>query len=74
MPGKSNKFPKPAVNGRGRRWASIPETAAYIGCTDRGIRLMITDGRIVAYRGFGERMIRIDLNEVDAALAGDTQK
>ena len=29
---------------------------------------MIEDGRITAYTGFGNRQLRIDLNQVDAAL------
>ncbi|MEP9391157.1 excisionase family DNA-binding protein [Gordonia sp. VNK1] len=50
-----------------KRWASIQQTADYIGVTDRTIRQMIADGRICGYRN-GRRVIRIDLNEVDASM------
>jgi excisionase family DNA binding protein len=51
-----------------RRWASLTETANYLGVSLRTVRTMITDGRLTAYRGLGKRVIRIDLNEVDAAM------
>jgi len=35
--------------------------------TDRTIRQMIADGRINGYRS-GSRLVRVDLNEVDAAM------
>ncbi|HCS59068.1 MAG TPA: DNA-binding protein [Gordonia polyisoprenivorans] len=50
-----------------RRWASINATAEYLGVTDRTIRQMIADGRIRGYRN-GRKMIRLDLNEIDAAM------
>ncbi|ETB31467.1 excisionase family DNA-binding protein [Mycobacterium avium] len=50
-----------------RRWAGIPETAEYLGVSDRTIRQMIADGRLTGYRN-GARLIRLDLNEVDAAM------
>jgi excisionase family DNA binding protein len=50
-----------------RRWASIQESAEYLGVTDRTIRQMIADGRLRGYRS-GGRLIRLDLNEVDAAM------
>jgi excisionase family DNA binding protein len=49
------------------RWATINATADYIGVTERTVRQMIRDGRLVGYR-IGARFIRLDLNEVDAAL------
>ena len=54
------------ING-GRRWASVVEAASYLGVTTRTIRQMTADGRITAYRA-GSRLVRIDLNEIDAAL------
>jgi excisionase family DNA binding protein len=51
-----------------RRWASIAETAAYLNITTRTVRQMMADGRIRAYRGMGHRLLRIDLNEIDAAM------
>ncbi|GAC86097.1 putative phage excisionase [Gordonia paraffinivorans NBRC 108238] len=50
-----------------RRWASLQEVAEYLGVTDRTIRQMIADGRLRGYRN-GRKLIRIDLNEVDAAM------
>jgi excisionase family DNA binding protein len=50
-----------------RRWASINESAAYLDVTTRTIRVMIADGRLRAYRS-GRRIVRLDLNEVDAAM------
>jgi excisionase family DNA binding protein len=52
---------------RGRRYAKLAEAAAYLGVTDRTIRQMIADGRLTGYRS-GTRLIRVDLNEVDAAM------
>lgn len=49
------------------RWASIQATAEYLAVTDRTVRAMIADGRIRGYRN-GNRLIRLDLNEVDAAM------
>lgn len=50
-----------------RRWATINTTAEHLGVTDRTIRQMIADGRIRGYRN-GRKVIRLDLNEVDAAM------
>ncbi|SON62274.1 hypothetical protein MSIMFI_03799 [Mycobacterium simulans] len=50
-----------------RRYAKLAEAAEYLGVTDRTIRQMIADGRIVGYRS-GNRLVRVDLNEVDAAM------
>lgn len=50
-----------------RRYAKLAEAAEYLGVTDRTIRQMIADGRLTGYRN-GPRLIRVDLNEVDAAM------
>jgi len=50
-----------------RRYAKLKEAATYIGVTERTIRQMIADGRICRYRS-GSRLVRIDLNELDAAM------
>lgn len=52
---------------RGRRYGKISEAAEYLGVTDRTIRQMIADGRLTGYRS-GTRLVRIDLDEVDAAM------
>ena len=56
-----------SVNGNGRRYAKLSEAADYIGVTDRTIRQMIADGRLTGYRS-GSRLVRVDLNELDAAM------
>jgi excisionase family DNA binding protein len=50
-----------------RRYAKLAEAAEYLGVTDRTIRAMIADGRLRGYRN-GGRLVRVDLNEVDAAM------
>ena len=54
----------PAVVGR--RYASIKQTAEYLGIGERTVRDKIAAGLLVAYRNGG--IIRLDLNEVDAAM------
>lgn len=43
------------------------QAAEVLGVTDRTIRKMIADGRLPAYR-LGPRVIRLRLDEVEAAL------
>lgn len=50
-----------------RRYVSQAEAAEYLGVTTRTIRAMISDGRLKGYRS-GNRLVRVDLNEVDAAM------
>jgi excisionase family DNA binding protein len=71
MPGKSNKYRKPAVNSGGRRYAKVREAAAYIGVTERTVHTMLDDGRLTRFR-LGPRVLRIDLNEVDAVMGRET--
>ena len=54
-------------NRAGRRYASQAEAAEYLGVTPRTVRQMIADGRLTGYRS-GTRLVRVDLNEVDAAM------
>jgi excisionase family DNA binding protein len=53
----------------GCRWATTKETAEYLGVTTRTLALMVADGRLRKYY-LGSRIIRFDLNQVDAALIG----
>jgi excisionase family DNA binding protein len=46
---------------------SIPDTAAYLGLTDRTIREMIATNRLRAYK-IGGKTIRLRRDEVDAML------
>jgi len=50
-----------------RRYVKLAEAAKYLGVTDRTIRQMIADGRLTGYRN-GARLVRVDLNELDAAM------
>ncbi|UCZ90467.1 excisionase family DNA-binding protein [Gordonia sp. WA4-43] len=49
-----------------RQWATIKNTADYLGVTDRTVRQMIADGRLRGYRN--GKFVRLDLNEVDASM------
>lgn len=65
---RARKHPAEAQKAAGsRRWASIQQTAEYIGVTTRTVRQMIADSRLTGYRN-GKRLVRVDLNEVDAAM------
>jgi excisionase family DNA binding protein len=50
-----------------RRYVKPSEAAEYLGVTTRTIRQMIADGRLTGYRS-GARLVRIDLNQLDAAM------
>jgi excisionase family DNA binding protein len=58
---------KPTQKKVDRRWASIQETADYLGVHAKTVRQMIADGRLPGYRA-GGRLVRVDLNDADAAL------
>jgi excisionase family DNA binding protein len=63
-----------AINGgkpAGRRYAKIADAAAYIDVVPITIREMIADKKLRAYRS-GPRIVRVDLNELDALMAGET--
>jgi len=59
-----------AAVGR-RRYATVAEAADYLGVHQATIRQMFVDGRLTRYQ-MGPRVLRVDLNEVDAAMAGET--
>jgi excisionase family DNA binding protein len=50
-----------------RRLADLKTGAEYLGVNERTIRRRIADGTIAGYR-LGNRIIRVDLNELDQAL------
>lgn len=51
-----------------RRWASVKQAAEYVGIDDpRTVRKWIAEGRITGYK-LNERVLRVDLNEIDAAM------
>lgn len=49
------------------RWATKEEAAKHIGVHPRTITRWAAEGRLRAHRA-GPRLIRFDLNEIDAAL------
>ena len=51
-----------------RRLASIEKVAAYLDASPRTVRNYIAAGKLTGYRLPGNRLIRVDLNEVDAVL------
>jgi excisionase family DNA binding protein len=50
-----------------RAYVTITEAADYLSLTTRTVRQMIADGRLTAYSN-GHRIIRLDRNEIDAAM------
>lgn len=50
-----------------QRFASIPDAATQYGVHHQTVRRWISQGRITGYR-FGPRMLRVDLDELDAML------
>ncbi len=72
MPKNKSHIRLSAVNG-GRRYASIPDAAEYLSVHPITIRKLIADHRITGYRS-GARLIRVDLNEIDAVMAGETSE
>ncbi len=50
-----------------KRLATIAEAAEQARCNSRTIRRRIADGSLTGYR-MGPRLIRVDLNELDAIL------
>jgi excisionase family DNA binding protein len=57
----------PVDNSTRRRYVKIAVAAEYLQVTDRTIRQMIADGRLTGYRS-GTRLVRVDLNQIDAAM------
>lgn len=50
-----------------RRLGSIPTAASAAACSTKTIRRLIARGDLTGYR-LGSRMIRVDLDELDAIL------
>lgn len=57
----------PRTSAAPRRWADIDQVAEYLGTGSLTVRRRIADGTLRGYR-LGSRAIRLDLNEVDAAM------
>ncbi|MDP9822770.1 helix-turn-helix transcriptional regulator [Nocardioides massiliensis] len=50
-----------------KRLVSITQAADYAACSPKTIRRYISAGRLAGYR-MGSRLIRVDLNELEAIL------
>jgi len=57
--------PRTTPPAPGKRLVTIADAAEYYGCATKTIRRRISDGTISGFR-FGPRLIRVDLNELDA--------
>ena len=53
------------MSQRKKDYASIRVAAQYREVSEKTLRRYISEGRLTGYR-FGPRMIRVDLNELDA--------
>lgn len=51
-----------------RRYVSLADAGLYVGANHRTIRRMVARGQLRGYRLPGSRLLRVDLNELDAAL------
>jgi excisionase family DNA binding protein len=56
-----------------QRLVSPTAAGAYAGCHERTIKRRIDDGTLTGYR-WGPRLLRVDLDEVDAMLAVATPR
>ncbi len=59
--------PAPAPEAPSPRWASVRDTAAYLNVGERTVTDKVAKGEIPAYK-FGPKLVRIDLNDVDAMM------
>lgn len=69
MPTKKSPARLAAAVARGRRYASVLDGSEYAAVNPATLRSWISDGFIRAYRV--GRLIRVDLNEIDALMAGE---
>lgn len=70
MPKNKAQLRLAAING-GRRYATITAAAEYLAAHPSTIRKMIAQGHIKVYTVDG-RLYRVDLNELDAVMSGET--
>lgn len=50
------------------RFVALSKAAEYLAVNPRTIRRAVAEGRLTGYR-FGDRVLRVDLNELDAAMS-----
>jgi excisionase family DNA binding protein len=69
VPAKSNKLAnRPELAGR--RWATIVQASEYLGVHVLTVRRLIAAGKLKSYAGASWRIVRVDLNEIDALMVG----
>lgn len=56
------------ITASSRQLVPISAAAEYAACSPKTIRRRISDGSLTGYR-WGKRLIRVDLNELDASLS-----
>lgn len=64
-------MPAPDQQRRPHQLATVQEVAEYARVNEKTVRRWIEDGRLTRYTA-GARLIRIDLDEVDTMLRGET--
>ena len=68
-------MPKTSTKTLSRRYVTLLEAAEYLGVNPRTLRRRIADGSLAGHRLPPGRLIRVDLNDVDALFrpipAGD---
>ncbi|MGD8151418.1 helix-turn-helix domain-containing protein [Ornithinimicrobium sp. Y1694] len=57
----------PTTAHKSRRLVTLDAAAEYAACSTKTLRRRISDGSLTGYR-LGPRMLRIDLDELDAML------
>ena len=62
---------RPVVPAPARRYATLAVAAEYACLNPRTIRRRIAAGDLKGYR-MGPRVVRVDLNELDRVLAGES--
>lgn len=60
-------MPRSPIPEQTRRLVSLAEATSYAGVTGETLRHWIASGIIPGYR-LGPKLLRVDLNELDAAL------
>lgn len=63
---------RPRSRLTGRRYSSIADAAAYFGCEHKLLRRLIAQGTLTGFRLPGSKLIRVDLDELDALAGGES--
>mgnify|MGYP003383092873 CR=1 FL=1 len=74
MPPNANTPTRVRSRITGRRYASVADAADYLACEHKLIRKMIAGGLVTGHRLPGSRLIRVDLDELDAAIVASTRQ